>query len=160
VSDSSTVSDSSIAPSVSDADRRQLARVACLLRVVGIADCLAVVVAFLPWDIIAAMHSAIGAGELTREPTVEYLVRSVSLLHAIFGAMLVLLSADVTRYLDLIRGLAKLLCLAAILLAVVDQQSGVPLWWAIAQCGGLLGMGLFLSLSCRPLNNGPGSPSA
>lgn len=141
------MSDSSGVTSVADSSRCQPARVALLLKVVGIADCLAAVVAFLPWAVIEQVHSVVGAGELTQEPTVEYLVRSVSLLHALFGALLVLLSADVARYRDLIRGLAKLLCLVAVLLFAVDLQVGVPLLWMITQCGGLLGIGVYLLLS-------------
>jgi hypothetical protein len=124
-------------------------RVGLLLRVVGIADCLAITVAVLPWSMIEQAHWLVGTGELPREPTVEYLVRSVSILHAMFGALLVLLSRDVARYADLIRGLGKLACSAGILLLVIDLQSAVPLWWATAQCGGLMAIGLFLVASLR-----------
>ena len=141
------MSDSEGVTPVADSDRRQLSRVALLLKLVGIADCLAAVVAFLPWTVIEQVHSVVGSGELNQEPTVEYLVRSVSLLHALFGALLVLLSADVARYRDLIRGLAKLLCLVAVLFATVDLQVGVPLLWMITQCGGLLAISIYLLLS-------------
>lgn len=153
------MSDPSSAVPVPDVECRRLARVALVLRVVGIADCLAVVVAFLPWTVIEQIHSLVGAGELRQEPTVEYLVRSVSLLHAMFGALLVLLSCDVARYLDLIRSLAKLLCLVAILLAVVDLRAGLPFWWLTTQCGGLLCIGLYLLLSPGPHSRTQGSQS-
>ncbi len=153
------MSDSSSAVPVADAECCCLARAALALKVVGITDCLAVVVAFLPWTVIEQVHSLVGAGELRQEPTVEYLVRSLSLLHAMFGALLVLLSRDVARYLDLTRGLARLLCLAAILLAVVDLQAALPLWWLITQCGGLFGIGVYLLLSLGSHTRTPGSPS-
>ncbi len=137
-------------PTVSG-ELRRAGQAAVLLRVVGFADCLAVIVAFLPWSMIEQAHRLVGTGELPREPTVEYLVRSVSVLHAMFGALLVLLSRDVARYAELIRGLAKLSCLAGVLLFVVDLQSAVPLWWAIAQCGGLVGIGMFLGISLRAM---------
>ena len=141
------MSDTSSTLPAPDVESTRLVRAALVLKVVGIADCLAVLLAFLPWTVIEQIHSFVGAGELRQEPLIEYLVRSVSLLHAMFGVLLVLLSGDVARYRDLIRSLAKLLSLAAIILAFVDLQAGLPLWWLATQCGGLLGIGAYLLLS-------------
>ncbi len=146
-------------PQNANTEQRRFGRVALLLRVVGVVDCLAVTVAFLPWSLIEQVHSLVASGELSSEPAVEYLVRSVSVLHAMFGALLVLLSRDVPRYAELIRGLAKLTCVAGVLLFVVDRQAGVPLWWAIAQSGGLVTIGVFLVVSLRVKPTGSGSDS-
>ena len=146
-------------PLNANAEQRRFGRVALLLRIVGLVDCLAVAVAFLPWTLIEQVHSLAATGELSREPTVEYLVRSVSVLHAMFGAVLVLLSFDVPRYTELIRGLAKLTCVAGVLLFVVDLQAAVPFWWAIAQSGGLIAIGVFLVVSLRAKLTGSRSNS-
>lgn len=136
-------------PSNSSAIAARVRRVVLTLRIVGAADCLAVVVAFLRWELIEHVHAALGLGEVPRQATVEYLVRSVSLLHAMFGALLVFLSFNVARCAELIRVLAALLCVAALLLVPVDLLAGMPLWWMIAQCGGLLAIGVFLLVSLR-----------
>ncbi|MDP7441455.1 MAG: hypothetical protein QGI37_06845 [Verrucomicrobiota bacterium] len=43
-------------------------------------------------------HAAIGLGELPVEPIVEYLVRGMSAMCALYGGLLLLLANDVHRY--------------------------------------------------------------
>ncbi|MBI1314958.1 hypothetical protein GC176_27005 [bacterium] len=131
----------------------RIRRVALTLRFVGLLDSLAVVVAFLPWSLIEAAHAALGLGGMPRHATTEYLVRSVSLLHALLGALLVFLSYHVVRCAAVIRCLATLLSVLAALLVPVDVLSGMPLWWGVAQCGGLLAIGVFLLASLREVRS-------
>ena len=124
-------------------------RAAFLLRFVGFADCLAVVVAFLPWQMIERVHQSLRLGALPDHATVEYLVRSVSLLHAVFGALLVFLSYDIVRFAPVVRCIACLLCVTALALIPVDRLSGMPLWWSVLQVGGLLVIGTYLWWALR-----------
>lgn len=110
---------------------------AVLLRVVGIADALAFVVVVLPWTVIEQAHAAIGLGHMPRQPVVEYLVRSVSLLHAVFGVVLVQLAQNVRYYAPLLRRLAVLMCLLGVALLPLDLNARLPLWWVALQCGGI-----------------------
>ncbi|MHC4877981.1 MAG: hypothetical protein ACYTGL_16105 [Planctomycetota bacterium] len=123
---------------------RRLRRAAFLLRIVGFVDCLAGLVALLPWRAIETIHQSLGLGSLPAHPTVEYLVRSVSLLHVVFGVLLVFLSYNIVRFTPVIRCVVCLLGITALALIPVDWVSGMPLWWVISQVGGLLAIASYL----------------
>jgi len=69
-----------------------------ILRAAGSVCVLAVIPMLMPIAWAKAAHAAIGLGELPGEPIVEYLVRGMSAMCALYGGLLLLLASDVHRY--------------------------------------------------------------
>ena len=69
-----------------------------ILRGAGIVCVLAIVPMLMPIAWAQAAHAAIGLGELPGEPIVEYLVRGMSAMCALYGGLLLLLATDAHRY--------------------------------------------------------------
>ena len=69
-----------------------------ILRGAGVVCALAIVPMLMPIAWAQSGHAAIGFGELPGEPIVEYLVRGMSAMCALYGGLLILLANDVHRY--------------------------------------------------------------
>ena len=69
-----------------------------ILRGAGVVCVLAIVPMLMPIAWAQAAHAAIGLGELPGEQVVEYLVRGMSAMCALYGGLLLLLASDVHRY--------------------------------------------------------------
>ena len=69
-----------------------------ILRAAGTVCALAIVPMLMPTAWAQAAHAAIGLGKLPGEPIVEYLVRGMSAMCALYGGLLLLLATDVHRY--------------------------------------------------------------
>jgi hypothetical protein len=100
-----------------------------LLRLFGGVTCLAVFAALLPTGWMSATHAWLGLGEMPRGPVVEYLTRSISLLYAIHGGVIVLASTDVRRFAPLITYVAIVDGLMGVALIAVDLYAGLPWYW-------------------------------
>ena len=69
-----------------------------ILRGAGVVCTLAIVPMLRPIAWAQSAHAAIGLGELPVDPIVEYLVRGMSAMCALYGGLLLLLANDVHRY--------------------------------------------------------------
>ena len=69
-----------------------------ILRGAGVVCVLAIAPMLMPIAWAQSAHAAIGLGELPGEPIVEYLVRGMSAMCALYGGLLLLLATDVHRY--------------------------------------------------------------
>ncbi len=69
-----------------------------ILRGAGVVCTLAILPMLMPIAWAQSAHAAIGLGELPVEPIVEYLVRGMSAMCALYGGLLLLLANDVHRY--------------------------------------------------------------
>ncbi|MEC8972633.1 MAG: hypothetical protein VX509_01870 [Verrucomicrobiota bacterium] len=69
-----------------------------ILRAAGVVCTLAIVPMLMPTAWAQGAHTAIGLGNLPGEPIVEYLVRGMSAMCALYGGLLLLLAGDVHRY--------------------------------------------------------------
>ena len=69
-----------------------------ILRAAGVVCTLAIVPMLMPTAWAQGAHAAIGLGNLPGEPSVEYLVRGMSAMCALYGGLLLLLAGDVHRY--------------------------------------------------------------
>ena len=69
-----------------------------ILRGAGVVCGLAIVPMLMPIAWAQSGHAAIGFGELPGEPIVEYLVRGMSAMCALYGGLLLLLATDAHRY--------------------------------------------------------------
>ncbi len=103
--------------------------VAWLLRFLGVIDLLALGAVFMPETWMAYLHHAMGLGQLPTVPLVDYLTRSASLLYAVHGSILVLVSLDINRYRPLILFVAWVSIVHGAMLWVIDLWAGLPWWW-------------------------------
>jgi hypothetical protein len=89
--------------------------------------------ALLPTEHMATIHAYLGLGELPRTPLVEYLTRSLSLVYAGWGPILLVLSREVKRYLPVLWVFAWLSVAFVPTLLVLDVVSDMPLSWTLAE---------------------------
>jgi hypothetical protein len=113
---------------------------------VGVAGLFALVAVFMPMSWIAATHRRLGMGEIPTGPIVEYLVRSVSAFYALFGALCLVLAADLERYRPLVRFLGVAFALMSVVFLGVDLAAGMPWWWSAVEGprGALFGALMFI----------------
>jgi hypothetical protein len=82
---------------------------------------------------MTATHRWLGLGEMPAGPVVEYLARSVSVFYALFGALFLVLAADLERYRPLVRFVAVAISLMSLVLTGVDLAAGMPWWWTAGE---------------------------
>ena len=133
----------------SDSDSGSDRQLKWFLRLVGVADLLAVVVVFLPTEWLGWAHEAVGLGALPQGRIVGYLARSTSLLYGIHGAMLLVLAVDIGRYRSLIRWYGRVIAVAGALLIGVDIAESMPVWWTVFEGAAVVGIGVAILTLCH-----------
>ncbi|NQV28097.1 MAG: hypothetical protein HQ518_27410 [Rhodopirellula sp.] len=128
-------------------------RLSLFLKLVGVADLLAVVVVFLPTAWLGWAHNAVGLGTLPSGQIVGYLARSTSLLYGIHGAMLLVLANDVAHYHSLIRNYGRVMTVAGLLLVGVDMAESMPVWWTAFEGIAVVGIGVVILRLCHGMSN-------
>ena len=78
-------------------------------------------------------HDLLGLGELPTGPVVVYLARSVSAFYAFFGALCLVLAADLERYRPLVRFLGVSFTGMGMVFIGVDLVAGMPWWWSACE---------------------------
>lgn len=68
-----------------------------LLWFLGVSALFALVAVFMPLSWIVATHGWLGLGEMPTAPIAEYLARSLSLFYALFGALCLVMAADLVH---------------------------------------------------------------
>jgi hypothetical protein len=106
---------------------------AWFLRAIGCLDMLAVAAVIMPRSMMDLAHSWTGLGAIPPEPIVGYLARSASALYVLHGAMVVLISFDLTRYKGLIRFLGLASLLHGAVLFGIDIAEGMPPLWRYSE---------------------------
>ena len=101
-----------------------------LLRVNGFLASLAIVAVVMPTAWIDAGARASGLGPFPDTMLTQYLVRSVSLIYALLGALTLYLSSDVRRYRDLIVFVGGMTMVLGVGLTVLDFSLGLPAAWS------------------------------
>lgn len=119
------------------------------LRLVGVADLLAILVVFFPGEWIAWAHEWIGLGDLPQERIVGYLARSTSLLYGIHGAILLVMASDIVHYRSLVCWYGRVLTVAGVLLAGVDIAESMPFWWTVFEGTVVAGIGVVILTLCH-----------
>ena len=72
-------------------------------------------------------------GELPDAPIIGYLTRSLSLMYAMHGAVLLFLSGDVRRFLPVVKFVAALTILLGLWLIALDVVVGMPWFWTVCE---------------------------
>jgi len=101
-----------------------------LLRILGISGLFAVGAVVMPLSWMVDTHRWLGLGEMPTAPVVEYLARTASAFYAFFGALCLILTADLDRYRPLVRFLGLAFVLLGVVFTGVDVAAGMPLWWS------------------------------
>ena len=103
----------------------------------------AVPCAFLPFAWMDAVHRDwLGLGPLPDAPIVRYMARSLSLVYALHGAVVLTVTLDWMRLRPIVPVLACLHAALGVGLLVADLDAGVPWWWAVGEGPGLIAFGL------------------
>jgi hypothetical protein len=116
-----------------------------LLRLDGIIMLLALVPSMMPLAWMQTTHRYLGVGELPEGSIIGYLTRSLSLMYAMHGAVLLFLSLDVRRFLPVVKFVAVLTILFGAGMIALDIIVGMPSFWTACE-----GPSLFL-LYCAVL---------
>ena len=128
-----------------------------LLRFGGVIALFAVVAVVMPTSWMAATHRWLGLGEMPTAPVVEYLARSLSAFYAVFGALCLLVAADLERYRPLVRFLGAAFALMSPVALGVDLAAGMPWWWAVSDGPGGVVFGVMLFVLARPAHSKGGT---
>jgi hypothetical protein len=111
---------------------------------------LALPCALLPFAWMDAVHrDALGLGPLPDAPITRYLARSLSLVYAMHGAVILGVTLDWDRYRPAVPLLAGLHIALGVALLAVDLDAGMPWWWTAAEGPGLVGFGLVILVLWR-----------
>ena len=108
-------------------------RLRLLLRIVGVMALFALVAVVMPKSWMANTHQWLGLGELPDTPIVQNLARSVSGFYALFGAVCLVMAADLDRYRPLVRFLGIAVTLFGVALIGIDLTAGLPSWWTVSE---------------------------
>ena len=72
-------------------------------------------------------------GELPDGPILGYLTRSLSLMYAMFGAVLWFVSLDVRRFLPVVKLITVLGILFGLWMTALDLAVGMPVFWIASE---------------------------
>lgn len=90
--------------------------------------------ALLPHDWMEAIHrDVLGLGSFPDAAITSYMARSLCLLYALHGAMILIVTRDWPRHRSLVPPLAWLHIGFGSLMVVQDWSSGMPWWWVLAE---------------------------
>ncbi len=115
-----------------------------LLRVTGVAMLGGLVFVFCPFAWMQRIHAGIGMGELEYTPLMSYLTRTLSAMYAVVGAILLLVSLDIRRYLPLIRLLGVIAIAGGVGVTVLDAMLRLPAFWTLLEGPLTAGLGVAL----------------
>ena len=99
---------------------------------------------FLPDSWLEAGHRLAGLGDYPQSTIVEYLARSLSLLYAGVGVLVLVISFDLARYRRLIVYMGAGHLVLVPLLTFVDVNADVPLAWVLSEALGTAVVGLVI----------------
>jgi hypothetical protein len=131
-----------------------------LLRLNAAVLLLALPCALLPFAWMDAVHREwLGLGSLPDVPITRYMARSLSLVYALHGSIVLFVTLDWGRYRPAVPFLAWLHVALGCALLAVDLDAGLPWWWTAAEGPSLVGLGiLILALYRRASRANAGVP--
>lgn len=129
-----------------------------LLWFLGVSALFALVAVFMPLSWMTATHHWLGLGEMPAAPIAEYLARSLSLFYALFGALCLVMAADLERYRPLVRFMGVAVVLMGSVMLGVDVAIGMPWWWSAFEGPPSVGFGALMFFLARPDHEKTGTP--
>jgi len=104
-----------------------------ILLITGCGLVVATIPLFFPVAVVASIHQWLGLGEFPDSPITVYLARSTSLLYAIHGALLVVVSFDLERYWPLAPVFGWLHVVIGLTMLGIDLTTPMPLYWIVGE---------------------------
>jgi hypothetical protein len=104
-----------------------------ILRISGLLLITAFIAVFLPYETMASIHQLIGLGNLPHLPILDYLARSVSFFYGIHGVIVLYISFNLMRYLQLLKLLCYLGFSFGIALFFIDLTAPMPAYWSFGE---------------------------
>ena len=99
----------------------------------GIVMLLAIPAIVMPTAWMVNIHEIIGLGTFPASPLVTYLTRSVALVYAVHGGLLILLSRDVTRLAPVIVYLGCSNIVFGCVVTGIDLYAPMPIYWTLME---------------------------
>src|SRR5215217_8818037 len=115
-----------------------------LLRLAGAFEILAFIAVVMPRSWMAISHAWLGLGEMPGGPILMFMIRQASYTYGMHGISLWVIASNVERFraLVILNGIAFLV--AAPVFFLIDQASGMPLWWTLGDTFSCAGFGAAL----------------
>lgn len=104
-----------------------------LLRAHALMLLLAIAPIFFPYSLMNSIHEMLGLGELPFTPITEYLTRSLSLVYALHGAVCLVITFDMNKYLPLMKTIAGFHFLFGLFSTGIDLHSKLPSYWVVGE---------------------------
>ena len=104
-----------------------------LLALLGCGLLLATVPIFFPVSLMATIHGWLALGEFPDRPITIYLARSTSLLYAIHGLLILIVSFNLERYWPLVPVFGWLHVVIGLLMLGIDLTAPMPWYWTAAE---------------------------
>ena len=113
---------------------------AFLLRLAGSVELLAFLAVVMPRSWMEIAHTWLGLGEMPNGAIIMFMIRQASYTYGMHGVSLWVIASNVERFRLLIIFNAISFLIAAPVFFLIDQTSGMPLWWTL---GDTFGCGSF-----------------
>jgi hypothetical protein len=115
-----------------------------LLRLAGLLEILAFIAVVMPRSWMETAHTWLGLGVMPGGPLIMFMIRQASYSYGLHGISLWVIASDVERFrlLVILNGIAYLL--AGPVFFLIDQTSGMPLWWTLGDTFGCAFLGAAL----------------
>lgn len=128
---------------------------AILLRASAVLLLTALIPAVMPFAWMERIHSDMGMGQLPNTIIVAYLTRSLSMMYAMHGAIVLYLSFNVRRHLPVIKCLAVLGIVFGLGMLALDCAVGMPRFWTIGEGPFIAALGVVLLWIARRVDQTP-----
>jgi hypothetical protein len=115
-----------------------------ILRAGGAVMLLAVFAIFMPTRWMAATNDWLGLGEFSTSPLMDYLTRSLSMMYALQGGLMIVLSFDMRRYRPILLYVSLTTVVGGLLLTGIDLHAGLPAYWILTEGPPITLLGLLL----------------
>jgi hypothetical protein len=104
-----------------------------LLVLIGCGLLVATIPIFFPVSLITTIHGWLGLGAFPDEPITIYLARSTSLLYAVHGCLILLVSFDLERYWPLVPVIGWLHVAIGLMMLGIDLTTPMPWYWTAVE---------------------------
>ncbi len=104
----------------------------------------------IPFSLMDSVHRDwLGLGSLPDVPITHYMARSLSLVYAMHGAVLLAVTWNWERFWTAVPFLACLHIVFGLCMVVIDWDAGMPWWWTAAEGPGMIAYALLVLTTYR-----------
>lgn len=104
-----------------------------LLALIGCGLLVATIPVFFPVILMVKIHGWLGLGVFPIEPIAIYLARSTSMLYAVHGALMLIVSFDMKRYWPLVQIFGWLHIVMGLTMLGIDLTTPMPMFWIVGE---------------------------